>query len=161
MLFAGLTSAYLIRKSGEDWVSIEIPKAFLLSTILIILSSISFHICIYYSKLKKFYLSNIFMIGTLTLGILFLISQINGFNQLVSQGFYFTGNKSLISSSFFYVITACHLVHVLLTIIVVFIVFFINFRKKIANPLNSKLCCMFWDFLGILWIYLYIFLSIQ
>ena len=44
MMFAGLTSAYVVSRAREDWVSFELPSAFYLSTILIVLSSLTFFI---------------------------------------------------------------------------------------------------------------------
>ena len=44
MMFAGLTSAYIVSKKREDWVSFELPTAFFISTILIVLSSIAFYL---------------------------------------------------------------------------------------------------------------------
>jgi len=159
MIFAGLTSAYFISTNREDWVSFNLPVAFKVSTLLIIASSVFFILAkkaiINDSKSQ----TSLFLTLSLVLGIGFVISQFMGFKELVAAGLYFTGQQSNIASSFIYVITVTHLVHVIAaTAVLVFVVVkqFKGAYSK-ANYLGIELGSIFWHFLDILWVYLFLF----
>jgi cytochrome c oxidase subunit 3 len=89
MMFAGLTSAFVVSKSRVDWLTdFELPTAFYYSTIVIIGCSITFHLAKEsHSKDNKshYYIS----FATLALGY-FVILQFMGFGQIVQDGYYFT-----------------------------------------------------------------------
>ena len=118
MMFAGLTSAYVVSKSREDWVSFELPSAFYISTLFILMSSLSYFLA------KKMLLkgdqgkTTSLLALTLLLGLGFVFYQFNGFNQLIEAGLYTTGKQSNVASSFLYVITGAHLIHIFAGIIV-------------------------------------------
>jgi len=159
MMFAGLTSAYLVSRGREDWVAFDLPKAFYISTILIILSSIVFYFAqkaIHKNKIKE---TTILLLIVLALGIGFIVSQFEGFKELIEINLYFTGAKSTISSSFLYVITFLHLLHVLvaLTVLIVIISKQLKNKYNAKNTLGIDLGAIFWHFLDILWIYLFLF----
>ncbi len=159
MMFAGLTSAYVVSKSREDWVSFDLPIAFFISTALIILSSITFIMA------KKSIASNhqqkttSLLLTTLILGIGFVYFQFQGFQQLIEAGLYFTGKQSNVSSSFLYVITIAHMVHIFAGIIVLVRVLYQNIKGKYSsdNYLGLELGAIFWHFVDALWIYLFLF----
>ena len=160
MTFAGLTSAYIVSKSRPDWLKeFELPMAFTISTIVILLSSIS----IWFAKknIKKNNISNtsLWLFITFGLGIIFIISQFSGFRELISQGYFFTGAQSTITTSFLYVLTVLHLIHLFAGIIVLIVVMINNYKNKYKiEKLGFELAVTFWHFLGILWIYLFVFL---
>ncbi len=159
MMFAGLTSAYVVSKGREDWVSFVLPSAFFISTILILLSSLSFYIA------KKNLLSGdlnkttLFLTLTLILGISFVFYQFIGFNQLIEAGLYTTGPQSNVASSFLYVITGAHLLHIFAGIISLVVVLFKNIAGKYTaeSHLGFSLGAIFWHFVDALWIYLFVF----
>ena len=105
MFFAGLTSAYVISMERDDWVTFDLPNAFYVSTVLIILSSLTIFISQKMLKADKRELSIAFLIATLVLGIGFIWQQYVGFNELKSTGLYFTGPGSTVSTSFIIGIT--------------------------------------------------------
>ena len=76
MMFAGLTSAYVISMNREDWVSFDLPQAFYISTLLILLSSISFIIAKKSIKKDNRQLTTIFLIVTLLLVCSFVYFKI-------------------------------------------------------------------------------------
>ena len=159
MTFAGLTSAYIVSKSRPDWLKdFELPFAFVISTIVIIFSSFSI-----YSAKKN--LNNdsskttIWLFVTFALGLVFVISQFLGFDELISMGYFFTGAQSTITTSFLYVLTVLHLAHLFAGLIVLAVVMFKNYKNKYkTEKLGFELAVTFWHFLGILWLYLFVFL---
>jgi len=160
MTFAGLTSAYIVSKSRPDWLKeFELPMAFTISTIVILLSSISIGIA--KKNVKKNNVSNtsLWLLITFGLGIIFIVSQFSGFRELISQGYFFTGAQSTITTSFLYVLTVLHLIHLFAGIIVLIVVMFNNYKNKYKiQKLGFELAVTFWHFLGVLWVYLFVFL---
>lgn len=160
MTFAGLTSAYIVSKSRPDWIiDFQLPSAFMLSTVFIVLSSLS----ILMAK-KNVNKNNItetsFWLGiTFLLSIFFVVSQFSGFDQLISKGYFFTGPESTVTTSFLYVLAVLHLVHLFAGMIVLVVVIYNNQKNKYnINKLGFELAVTFWHFLGFLWLYLFIFL---
>lgn len=159
MMFAGLTSAYVVSRAREDWVSFELPSAFYISTLFILMSSLSFFLA------KKTLLkgdqgkTTSLLALTLLLGLGFVFYQFNGFNQLIQAGLYTTGPQSNVASSFLYVITGAHLLHIFAGIIVLIRVLYRNMTGKytIDNHLGFSLGSIFWHFVDALWVYLFIF----
>ena len=159
MMFAGLTSAYVVSRAREDWVSFELPSAFYLSTILILLSSLSFVLAKRSLISGNHSRSNLFLGLTLVLGLAFVFYQFNGFNQLIEAGLYTTGPESNVASSFLYVITAAHLLHIFAGIIVLIRVIYKNVQHRytVEDHLGLSLAAIFWHFVDALWIYLFLF----
>ena len=159
MMFAGLTSAYVVSRKRSDWVSFDLPNAFYTSTILIVLSSITFILAKYFIKKNNYKLTSTFLITTLLLGIGFIFFQFQGFNELFDAGFVFAGEQSTVKSSFIYGITLAHLAHIAAGIVVLLVVIFNHFNKKYSpkDSLGLELGAIFWHFVDILWIYLFLF----
>ena len=160
MTFAGLTSAYVVSSSRSDWLtSFEMPLAFTISTLIIILSSVTFGFAKYFISTESFKKSMIFMIFTIFLAFTFIFYQFQGFNQIIDSGYYFTGAQSSITTSFLYVLVMLHMVHLFAGIIVLFTVFNNVYKQKysLSNTLGIELGVTFWHFLDFLWGYLYLF----
>ncbi|ARV16914.1 cytochrome oxidase subunit III [Polaribacter sp. SA4-12] len=159
MFFAGLTSAYVISMKRDDWVSFDLPRAFYISTFLIVASSITLFLSQKFLKNDKRQLSLVFVIATLLLGIGFVWQQYVGFNQLKSVGLFFTGPESTVSTSFIIGITFMHVLHLLAGLLVLLVVIYNHFKYKYKsdNMLGFELGAIFWHFVDILWIYLFFF----
>ena len=160
MTFAGLTSAYLVSKGRPDWlVDFELPELFFYSTFILLLSSVSIQVSKYNlnkNKANKDVL--IWLILTLLLGIIFVVFQLYAFKSLIQQGYYFSGAQSTITTSFIYVLTFLHAVHLFAGIIVlIFLIFNTATNKYQRNKLGFNLGVTFWHFLDILWLYLFLF----
>ena len=160
MTFAGLTSAYLVSKGRPDWlVDFELPELFFYSTFILLLSSVSIQVSKYNlnkNKANKDVL--IWLILTLLLGIIFVVFQLYAFKSLIEQGYYFSGAQSTITTSFIYVLTFLHAVHLFAGIIVlIFLIFNTATNKYQRNKLGFNLGVTFWRFLDILWLYLFLF----
>ncbi len=162
MTFAGLTSAYVVSSSRADWIQqIELPFAFTLSTILIILSSGTFYGALKMLRSKNTRATQGLLLLTLVLALAFIYFQFQGFNGIIEKGYYFTGAESTITTSYLYVLVLLHLAHLTAGIVVVLNVFFKTLRGKYVegNTLGFELALTFWHFLDILWVYLYLFVS--
>jgi cytochrome c oxidase subunit 3 len=161
MSFAGLTSAFIVSSSREDWlVNFTLPSAFTYSTLIIILSSILLFLAKQSFKNNKSAITTSLLIGAFVLGIVFIYSQIQGFNQIIASGYNFTGPTSNITISYIYVIAVVHILHVLAGIICLFVVIINHLNKKYSkqNRLGFDLASNFWHFVDVLWVYLFFFL---
>jgi cytochrome c oxidase subunit 3 len=96
----------------------------------------------------------------LALGLLFVYLQFQGFGEIVKQGYFFTGPESNVTTTFLYVVTVVHLVHLFGGIISLLIIIYNHFKQKYNSGqlLGIELGAMYWHFLDFLWIYLFLFL---
>ena len=159
MFFTGLTSAYIVRKAEGNWLEFQLPDWFLLSTIVIVISSIS--LIIANRKIKQNKDTTIWLFVALLLGCVFAFSQVKGWQALVQQGVYLTGEGSNVSSSFLYVITLSHLAH-LVGGLIALLVTTLNAKKgkyTAENYLGIELTSIYWHYLAGLWLYLYFFMA--
>lgn len=162
MIFAGLTSAYVISKSRPDWLKdFQLPQAFLWSTIVIVLSSVTFHLAKKAIKKNNRSITTLMLVATLILGLLFVALQFQGFNQVIAAGYYFTGSYSTITTSFLYIVVLVHIVHLIGGLISLLIVIYNHYKQKYnaTQTLGIELSVMFWHFLGFLWLYLFLFFT--
>ncbi|AZJ32851.1 MULTISPECIES: cytochrome c oxidase subunit 3 [Tenacibaculum] len=159
MFFAGLTSAYVVSMNREDWVTFDLPQAFYISTVLIVLSSVTLFFSQKLLKKDNIQASFTLLLITLVLGLGFVWYQYVGFNELKAVGLYFTGPESTVSTSFIIGITFMHVLHLLAGVIVLFVVIYNHFKKKYssADMLGFELGAIFWHFVDVLWIYLFFF----
>ncbi len=160
MVFAGLTSAYVVSKSRPDWKNFDMPIAFFMSTVALLISSFTFHFAKKAIKKDNRQQTSMLLITTLVLAILFVVFQFEGFKQLIAMGLYPTGASSTINSSFLYVLVMVHLIHLAGGLISLFIVIYNHFKQKYnsGQTLGIELGAMFWHFLDFLWLYLFLFL---
>ena len=174
MTFAGLTSAFIVSSSRPDWLdSFVLPNWFTISTISIVFSSIFFQLAKF--RLDKYvrvslpeniniYIErnnvNILLVLTIITAIVFVVSQFLGFNEIISQGYYFTGPESSVTTSYVYILVFLHLAHLFAGMIVLTVVISkFNKQKYERNKLGFELALIFWHFLGALWIYLFFFMK--
>ena len=161
MMFAGLTSAFVVSKSRGDWLKdFQMPNAFFWSTATIILCSVTFHLAKMAIRKDNRNATTSFLLLTLGLGILFVFLQFLGFNQIVANGYYFTGAESNITTTFLYVVTIVHLAHLAGGLISLLIIIYNHFKQKYnaSQTLGIELGAMYWHFLDFLWLYLFLFL---
>ncbi|MFN5704589.1 MAG: heme-copper oxidase subunit III [bacterium] len=160
MLFAGITSAYIVRQAEGNWKIFDLPSMFYYTTVLILLSSATMHWS--YLQAKKFNLRNqkIGLWITFVLGVAFLIGQYQGWKELVNSKVFFSGNPA---ESFVYVISGFHAVHIIAGLIIM-LTAMIGVHSNInqtKNVFRMELSSVFWHFIDILWIYLFVFLMIN
>ncbi|MFT6933988.1 MAG: cytochrome c oxidase subunit 3 [Maribacter sp.] len=162
MGFAGWTSAYIVSSAREDWASdINLPNAFYISTVLIIISSFTYILANVAVKKDDQKQGTIWLLVTLGLGVSFITFQFVGFSDMVAQGYYFTGPTSSIKMSYMFLIAMVHIVHVIAGIISLFIVIYKQRKHSYSSQeyLGITLGATFWHFLDLLWVYLVLFMT--
>ncbi len=161
MMFAALTSAFIVSKSRADWLKdFEMPLPFFLSTAAIVACSVTFHMAKVSIKKDERGATTGFLLATLALGIGFVFLQFAGFRSVIEQGYYFTGSESNITTTFLYVVTITHLAHLAGGMLALLIIIYNHFKQKYNSrqTLGIELGAMYWHFLDILWVYLFLFL---
>ena len=161
MMFAGLTSAFVVSKSRVDWLKdFQLPSAFYISTAVIIGCSVTFYLAKKAIQKNNRNATTSFLLATLALGILFVILQFVGFRQIVDNGYFFTGSESSITTTFLYIVTIVHLAHLAGGLISLLVIIYNHFKQKYnsTQTLGIELGAMYWHFLDLLWVYLFLFL---
>ena len=161
MMFAGLTSAFVVSKSRVDWLKdFELPIAFYISTIVIIGCSITFYLAKKAIQKDNRSTTTTMLLATLVLGVLFVVSQFAGFGQIIESGYYMTGQGSSITVTFLYIIAFIHLLHLAGGLISLLIIIYNHFKQKYnsTQTLGIELGAMYWHFLDLLWFLLFLFL---
>ncbi len=160
MIFAALTSAYIVRADNGNWLLFNLPDVFFMSTAIIITSSITMFLALRMAKKNNKKGMVIGLLATLFLGFAFTYTQFMGWGELTAKGIVFAGKYSNASGSFFYIITWVHLAHLVGGLISLFVTLINSLRGKYnaENTLGLELCSIYWHFLDILWVYLFLFL---
>ncbi len=159
MMFAGLTSAYIVKKNQSSWLEFELPKIFWYSTLVILLSSVTIHLACKSFKAREMGRYRNLITITAGLGVLFMVLQVLGFQNLEQRNIALTGVKSNSAASFLFVITGLHMLHVLGGVIAILVIFIRAYagRVKQYSSISIDLVSTYWHFVDILWIYLFIF----
>ena len=163
MMFAAFTSAYIVRKEEGNWLEFDLPDNLLINTVLLVLSSVFMQLAYFAARKDNLNKLKIFLALTFALGTAFLVGQWEAWGDLVSRKIFFGGSDANPSGSFLYVLTGVHGFHLVTGLIFVLIVLISSFRFKVhsKNLLRIELCTIYWHFLGGLWVYLYLFLSVN
>lgn len=160
MMFAGLTSAFIVKSNLSGWRTVELPQIFWVSTGVIVLSSVSIQMAVKAFKQRKMQTYRALLITTFILGIVFVICQILGFSELWSHNIRFRGSSG--AGQFFYAIAGLHALHVLGGIVVLSVMFVksISGKTKIYSAIPVEVMATYWHFIDVLWLYLLIFFII-
>jgi cytochrome c oxidase subunit III len=153
MFFMALASAFIVlRRSSDLWVTVHLPRILWANTCVLLASSFTLE-----SARQRLFLANAsgfrkFWLMTTALGLLFVAGQLVAWRQLVAQGVYITSNQA---SSFFYIFTGAHAVHLLGGVGALLFVSFKKFEKtKISLPAAAEITSYYWHFMDGLWIFL-------
>jgi cytochrome c oxidase subunit 3 len=156
MMFAGLTSAFIVKSNQVGWQTITMPKVFWVSTAVIIISSITLQMALRSFKQREMNQYRSLIGLTLLLGVAFIVLQWLGFQQLWEQKITFKGSGA---GQFLYVIFGLHALHVtggVLALIVMFIKAFTG-RTKLYSSVPVEVMATYWHFVDLLWLYLLVF----
>ncbi|MBC7884409.1 MAG: cytochrome c oxidase subunit 3 [Saprospiraceae bacterium] len=162
MMFGAFTSAFIVKQAAGNWLEFSMPVEFFISTAIILASSACIHL-----SFKNFKKGNerhykYFLLGSLVLGLSFVVFQYFGWTALYAKGVDLKGN---VSGSFFYLISGIHALHVLggIAAMIVAIIHAYSLKFIITEQRINRfdLVVNYWHFVDFLWIYLFIFLIIS
>ena len=161
MMFAGLTSAYIVKRSQASWLMIEIPMMFWYSTATILASSVTVQLALKALKKREMINYKRLLVVTAVLGVLFIVLQIAGFRQFAAQDIRLVGAGSNASYSFLLVISCLHAIHVLggVVALVVIAIRALNSSTRNYSSVPLEIAATYWHFVDALWIYLFIFFT--
>jgi len=161
MMFAGLTSAYIVKKSQANWLEFDLPNLFWFSTLVILVSSFTIQMAVKKAKAGEMAQYRGFLSVTAILGLTFIILQIRGFQALELNNVALTGARSNSAGSFLLVIAGLHLLHLVGGVIAIAVISLKAFAAKSSTNqvLSVELVASYWHFVDILWIYLFVFLN--
>jgi len=154
MFFMALASAFIVRRgsSSNDWVPVHIPTILWLNTAVLLFSSLTLELA--RKRLASADLSGFRRLWTVTtfLGLLFLAGQILAWRQLIREGIFVATNPG---SSFFYVFTGLHGLHLLGGVGALMYVALRNFeRAKMTRQVAAEIVGHYWHFMDALWVFL-------
>jgi len=160
MLFAGMTSAYIVRQAEGNWLYFDLPDTFYVSTAVIIVSSLTMLFAQYAIKKGNTTLTTIMLLSTLVLGFVFAMLQFQAWGELVDTGVFFAGRESNASGSFLYALTGLHLAHLAGGLFALIFTSIKSILKKYSaeDHVGIGVAATYWHFLDILWVYLLLFL---
>lgn len=161
MMFAGLTSAYIVKGEQPGWTTVVVPKIFYYSTAVMLLSSFTMQVALKSFKERSMRQYRGLITVTALLGMAFIAMQIIGFQQLFHSGVKLEGGSG--AGQFLYIIFGLHALHVLGGAIALLIMFFRAFSAKIRsyNAVPVEVVSTYWHFVDLLWVYLFIFFLIK
>jgi cytochrome c oxidase subunit 3 len=156
MMFAGLTSAYIVKSGQAGWEEVKTPTIFWYSTAVIVISSITIQSALRSFKQRNMRRFRILFLTTLVLGIVFVFLQWTGFNYLWDHGVKFQGAGA---GQFLYIIFGLHALHVVGGIIALAVIaarqYFGSTRSY--NVTGIEVMSTYWHFVDLLWVYLLVF----
>jgi cytochrome c oxidase subunit 3 len=160
MMFAGLTSAYIVKGSLPGFTGVQLPQIFYYSTAVILLSSFTMQWALKSFKERGMQQYRRLLTVTMVLGFGFIVMQITGFTQLWNAG---TKMQGAGAGQFLYVIFGLHAVHVLGGVIALLIMFVKAFSARIRsyNAVPVEVMSTYWHFVDLLWIYLFVFFLLK
>jgi len=159
MLFASLTSGYIVRQSQGNWVEFAVPSMFYWSTLCIVGSSITLYLSYSFFKKNVTVLYRSFLVATLILAIAFCVCQYNGWIEIKEiSGLPLGANPS---ADFVYVLSMLHVAHVVGGMVVIltamFHAFYLKHRVTKTRLLRFELSMIYWHFVDFVWLYLLVF----
>jgi cytochrome c oxidase subunit 3 len=156
MMFAGLTSAYIVKSSDPKWTTFEMPVIFWYSTAVMLVSSLTAQMALRAFKDRSMGRYRRLITATAILGLVFILLQCAAFYSLWQSGITLTGSGA---AQFMYVIFSLHGLHVAGGVIALLIMFFKAFSANIRNynPVPVEVVSTYWHFVDLLWLYLFVF----
>lgn len=162
MMFAGLTSAYIVRQAAGNWLEFRLPDLFFLNTGVILLSSIALQASYVAFKNGNALRYRLLMVSGFSLGIGFLVIQYLGWQELMAIGVPLKTNPS---GDFVYVISGLHAAHVVggigALVVALLHAFLLKFNPTNARKRRFELTLTYWHFVDFLWVYLLLFFVLQ
>jgi len=160
MLFVSLTSAYILRQSrglseAHDWFPLPLPGVLWLTTATLLASSLTIELARRALRRGRYGWFRLLISLTALLGLGFLAGQLRAWRQIMHRGFYLSANPN---SSFFYVLTGMHGVHLIAGILALLYAGLVvrwrsrSFeRRRVVLDVTS----WYWHSMAVLWVYIF------
>lgn len=160
MIFAGLTSAYLVRRAEGNWMEFELPRVLWATTTVILLSSATLHLAVQAARRQQVERLQALLGLSLLLGIGFLFGQVIAWQNLVVNKVFLVGNPS---GSFLYILTGMHALHLVAGLVALAVMMVQAVRLRIGPERIRGLeqVALFWHALDFLWCFLFLFLLVN
>jgi cytochrome c oxidase subunit 3 len=157
MLFAGLSSAYIVLRGVPSWQNIELPSLLWPNTAILLLSSVAIEISRRAVRRNDTLSMKRWLALGGVLGLAFLAGQLAAWRQLVNAGVYLPSTQQ---SGFFYILTGLHAVHLLGGVGALTYVLSMALKNRLTafNYEPLKLCALYWHVMDGLWVYLFLLL---
>jgi cytochrome c oxidase subunit 3 len=154
MFFMALTSSLLVRKGiGDDWVAFALPRVLWFNSLVLLCSSVTIEVARRHLREGAFGAYRRWWAFTTALGVLFVAGQWVAWRQLASQGVFLATNPS---SSFFYLLTALHALHLTGGILALLYVAFRHWQSsRITQFTAVSMAAIYWHFMDGLWLFLF------
>jgi cytochrome c oxidase subunit 3 len=156
MMFAGLTSAYIVKREQPGWTSYTTPIAFYYSSAIMLISSLTIYLAGKSFRERRMVRYKKLVAATAILGLVFILLQWMGFRHLWVTGTTLHGSGA---GQFLYIIAGLHALHVFGGVIALFALWLKarNTRIRSYNWVPVDVVSTYWHFVDLLWIYLFIF----
>ncbi|RZJ92970.1 MAG: cytochrome oxidase subunit III [Hymenobacter sp.] len=163
MMFAAFTSGYIVRRDEGNWREFDLPMSLLFNSIVIALSSAAMQFAYFSAKHDEIKRTNLSLLATIALGIVFLFGQMHAWSDLVAGHTFFGGADANPSGSFVYVLMGVHAFHLVTGLIFVAVVLKRSLQYQVHSRATLSIgnATLYWHFLGGLWLYLYLFLLLN
>jgi cytochrome c oxidase subunit 3 len=157
MMFAGLTSAYIVKSGQAGWHEVKTPTVFWISTAVLLASSVTVQAALRSFKQRAMATFRSLLLLTLLLGAVFVVLQWIGFNWLWDHGVHFTGASG--AGQFLYIVFGLHALHVLGGMVALIVLFVRQYtgNTRTYNATPVEIISTYWHFVDLLWIYLLVF----
>lgn len=156
MMFAGLTSAYIVKSNQANWEEVRTPVEFWYSTGAMLLSSLAIQMALRAFKQRELRIFRWLLVATMVLGVAFVYFQWQGFNWMWDNGVHFRGAGA---GQFLYIIAGLHGLHVIGGIVALAVMLGKAFvgRTKSYDSVPVEVMSTYWHFVDALWLYLLVF----
>ena len=155
IVFALLTSGYLIRQVNADWRTMPLPRILWLNTGLLMLGSFSLHRALRAARAHDAGSTRFWLLNAAGATLGFMVGQVVAWQQLVGDGFVLTANPA---NAFFYLLTGMHGLHILGGLVALGRTTVAAWANDAASmgalPLRIELCALYWHFLLAVWLVL-------
>ena len=162
MMFAALTSAYIVRQSAGNWLEFPLPRLFYVSTGVLLASSVTLQLCYSAFRQNRARVYRGLLAATLVLGFGFVVGQFAAWQEMYAAGLQLKGNPA---PAFIYVLSGLHGAHIVGGLIALIVATIHGFALPVAatprRQLRLQLTLTYWHFMDFLWIYLLLFFALQ
>ncbi len=163
IFFAGLTSGFIVYagSGAEKSLNVELPKAFMYSTVVIVISSLTMFMASLSANKLQFAKQKLWLWATFILGLVFIGLQVYGWTVWTNLGIFFVNSNATIT--FVYALSLFHVLHIVAGLIMLLTAIKSSYGQlpSIKNTFRMQITSIFWHFVDIVWIYLYLFLLLN